>query len=191
MDDYRRRRRWLRQNDQEPDRDAVRAWLAICLEGLRFERADELTYMWTRLQPTPGSDWTREAELDRWIAAAEEDPVAWAGCRRLLIELGNDDVPPALGRWAFDVARKRIEEPKRPHGQHATDHTWRNARIFQAVAACRSAGLTLDEACQEVAEIPGTPASEQVRDIYKEVRKTGSIFDGIETVIGPLPPQGA
>ncbi len=191
MRDYRTRRQWLKDNEREPDLDALRGWLQAWLKDLDFDRADLLTAKWTRFQPAPGSDWRREAELENWIAASTEDPTAWEGCRRLLEELDDDDVPPALQRWARDVARKRIEEPKRPHGQHATDHTWRNARIAYAVETCRGAGLALDEACELVADMPGTPASHQVKDIYKQNRAAGSILDGISTSITASRPRGA
>ena len=191
MDDYRERRRWLKENGLEPDLDALRAWLSIWLEELTFDRAEILTAKWTRGRAAPGSNWTREDEQRDWIAASTNDPVAWEGCRRLLEELDYDEVPNDLKIWAIDVATKRIVEPTREHGQHATDHTWRNARIAYAVSACRSAGLTRDEACREVAKIPGTPDKERVDEIYKETRKTETVFDGVKTVIGPLPPEGA
>ena len=189
--DYQARRRWLKENNFELDLDALRDWLKIWLEDLTFERADLLKHKWLHIVPAPGSEWTQEDELQRWIVASTDDPIAWEGLLRLLKKLPDDDVPHALRDWVFDAQRGLIEEPKRTHGQHATDYTWRNARIANAVTACRSAGLTLEEACREVAKIPGTPADQQVQDIYKETRKTGSVFDGIETVIGPLPPQGA
>ena len=84
-----------------------------------------------------------------------------------------------------------IEEPKRAHGQHATDHTWRNARIAQAVETCRGAGLTLKDACELVADMPGTPASYQIEDIYKENRAAGGILDGISISISASRPPGA
>ncbi len=189
--DFRARRRWLKENNWEVDREALRSWLKIWLEGLEFERADELSLKWFKGNPAPGSNWTREDELRAWTAASANDPVAYEGCVRLLDALDYDDVPPDLRIWSHDVATKRIKEPKRPHGKHVADHTWRNARITYAVDACRSAGLSREEACRQIAKIPGTPGDQQVLDIYKETRKTGSILDGIKTVIGPLPPEGA
>ena len=158
--DYQAKRRQLKEGNLEPDLDALREWLQVWLADLTFERADLLAAKWTRFQPAPGSNWTRESELEDWIASSERDPVAWEGCRRLLDELPDDDVPPALNGWALNVARKRIEEPKRAHGQHATDYTWRNVRIAQAVKTCRSAGLILGDACELVADMPDTPASD-------------------------------
>ena len=191
MDDYRARRRWLKENNLEPDLSALREWLKIWLEGLAFDCADLLTAKWTRFQPAPSSDWTRESELEDWISAAKDDPIAWEGCRRLLEGLDDKDVPYALDHWARDVARKRINEPKREHGQHATDHTWRNARLAQAVATCRGAGLLLDDACELIAGLPGTPASGQVGEIYKENRAAGGILDGISTSISAVRPRGS
>ena len=191
MDDYRAKRRRLKEDNREPDLDALREWLKKWLGDLAFDRADLLTAKWTRFQPAPGSDWTRDAELEDWIAAAEDDPIAWEGCRLLLEELPDDDVPPALDRWARDVARKRIQEPKRPHGEHATDNTLRNARIAHAVETCRGAGLTRKDASELVADMPGTPSSDQVDEIYKENRAAGGILDGISTSISASRERGA
>ena len=177
--DYRKRRQWMKQNKSEPDSCNLKDWLGLFLDGIKFERADILAVKWFGGESAPGSDWTREAELERWITAAEYDPIAWEGCRRLLKELDHEDVPPALSRWANDVAAKRIEEPKLEHGQHATDYVLRNARIAQAVEVCRSAGLTLDDACAEVGDVLKSPQAVQIRDIYNEIRKTGSFLDGI------------
>ena len=189
--DYRARRRWLKENDQEPDLDALRDWLKIWLEDLEFDRADLLTAEWTRGQPAPGSDWTREAELQDWIVASANDPIAWEGCRRLLAEMDYDEVPPALKIWAIDVATKRMKEPKRGHGQHATDYALRKERIAQAVETCRGSGLTLKDACELVADMPGTPASDQIEDIYKENREAGGILAGISISIPASRPRGA
>ena len=177
--DYRKRRRWMQQNNLEPDLDNLRDLLRLFLNGIKFDRADILAEKWFRGEPAPGSDWTREAELERWITAAEDDPIAWEGCRRLLKELGHEDVPPALSRWANNVAAKRIEEPQLEHGQHATDYVWRNARIAKAVEVCRSAGLTIDDACAEVGDVLKSPQAFQIHDIYKEIRKIGGFLDGI------------
>ena len=50
--------------------------------------ADWLRLAWFNGEPLPGSEWTRDAELNRWIANSESDPVAWEGCRRLLERTG-------------------------------------------------------------------------------------------------------
>ena len=174
--DYRERRRRMKKNNIQPDLDGLKEWLLSAFDDVNFERADLLVRDWFHCSAAPGCDWTREAELERWIAAAKDYPIAWAGCRRLLKELDRGDVPPALIRWAIDVAAERIKEPKLKHGQHATDNVLRDLKIGQAVKVCRTAGLTLDDACALVEEVVKAPQAEQIRDIYQEYCKTGDFW---------------
>ena len=144
--------------------------------------ADALTNAWFYGEPEPGSDWTREDELERWIEASEHNPLVWEGCRRLLDCTGSEKfpMPPALALWGINIARERLKKPKYKHGQHATDHTWRNARIAQAVEMLRGSGCTLNEACEEVAGLITDPKEDLKVDlvlkIYKDTQRDPKRF---------------
>ena len=94
--DYRKRRQWMKQNNLEPDWDNLKNWLRSVLDGIKFEQTDILAEKWFRRVSAPGSDWTREAELERWItAASEDDPVSlgkgvaacWTNCTTKMFPL--------------------------------------------------------------------------------------------------------
>ena len=175
MDDRQEWYRWARKRIR-PDMELLREPLKKVLKD-PGSPADALTQMWFFCEPQSGSDWTRDAELERWIAASERDPVAWEGCRLLLDRTGSPEhpVPPRLAQWGINVARRRISEPQLKQGEHKTDLTWRNARIAQAVEALRGSGCTLDEACEEVAKLINAPdmdsQTEMVLKVYKDARK--------------------
>ena len=177
--DYHERRRRMKQNKIQPDLDGLKKWLLSAFDDVNFERADLLVRDWFHCKGLPGCDWTREAELERWIAAAKYSPIAWEGCIRLLKELDHEDVPPALSRWAIDVVMERIKEPKLKRGQHATDYVLRNLRIGQAVKVYRAMNLTLDDACALVGDVVKSPQADQIRDIYREYRKKRRLLVGI------------
>ena len=180
MGELRKWQHWLRQNSLGPDIDILRAWLRGVLANLEADPADALTRVWLYGEPEPGSDWTRDQELARWIAVSDRDPVAWEGCRRLLDRTGSPErpIPPALLLWGIDVARRRRRQPKRPHGQHATDNRWRDPRIALAVLACRNTGCTLQTACDEVAVVVGME-SDNIEAIYKRVRRRDGLIEGL------------
>ena len=110
----------------KPNMDMISDWLEGWLSN-PGSPADWLRLAWFNGEPLPGSEWTRDAELNRWIANSESDPVAWEGCRRLLERTGSPDrpIPVALIQWARDVAIETIKKPKLRQGQHSTDNGWR------------------------------------------------------------------
>ena len=167
----------------KPNMDMIPDWLEGWLSN-PGSPADWLRLAWFNGEPLPGSEWTRDAELNRWIANSESDPVAWEGCRRLLERTGSPDrpIPVALIQWARDVAIETIKKPKLRQGQHSTDNGWRDLRIAQAVWALRGAGMKLEEACYEVAgAMKRTNARTAIEEdavlkVYKSVRKRDRYF---------------
>ena len=169
--------RWMRK--QFRSEDLLRVHRERLKEGLRNPESppDALTRLWFHGEPLSGTHWTREEELDRWIAASKGSYTAFEGCRQLLDRTGSKEypIPTELAQWGIDVARGRIQEPPMLQGKRKTDLRWRNARIAQAVEVIRGWGYTLDETCEEVANLitdpPTDPKTEMVLKVYKDTRK--------------------
>ena len=125
--------------------------------------------------------WTRESELETWIAASDRSWGAYEGVRLLLemIRCIGDCIPPLLARWASDVAEGRRVRPKR-RGRPATK-PYRNGAIVKVIRNLTASPLErrakikkvrLDEACELVADELGLKEN-YVKEIWQKRHSSG------------------
>ena len=190
------RRTLLSQDEMENNQGIIRFWLDL----LPISKADLLMWTWRLNAPGAGPDEDnklkedkRQKVLKQWIAASKDDDyISWEGCRRLLDaileETGREGLPNDLSQWAFDVARKRIKEPKLSHGSHKTDKSVRDELIHFVVNMChKHYGSTLNQTYQEVADYFVYIEADAIRKIYKRQEQIQSTQPSFFVSI--LPPE--
>ena len=120
-------------------------WIKRMIEQYgKRSRDDDLAFMWFYGEATPGSDWTREKELAKWIALSEKNVDAWRGVIRLLncLREGGHPIPGSLVVWAIDVARGKLTQPKRKRTEkRGSPNAYRNLAILKAITFLVNEGL--------------------------------------------------
>ena len=164
----------------EGNEAAISTWLDGWLKNRDLSRASILTVTWFRGEAKPGSDWSRDKELQEWIDASRTHFRAWEGLQHLLRTLRGHEQPlpfPLLA-WALDVADGTRERPKQPKkGPDGGGNLLRNHQIVMAIHALTSCSdlpvmsNTGKSACDVVAKKVNR-SYEAVRDIWKDYKDT-------------------